>query len=130
MKRLALVCLLLGFTRITSGVQVGSPSKSANLVLRANRASARGYIGGESHDRYSIFLKRGARTNIQLKSPNNSAEFLLSVATKFAAAEPVRSGAANEKERSWTGVIPQTRRYYIFVTAYPDAKYELAVTSY
>jgi hypothetical protein len=109
--------------------QSSRPNKVAQLELQHNQALANGYVGGEAHDQYSIMLTKGADITIQLRSPKNAAEFLFSTSQPFLKAEQVKFGAADESIRSWTGIIPMSQKYYIYVTAYPDSKYQLIVTS-
>jgi hypothetical protein len=109
--------------------QTAHSNKIAHLELKRNQAFAKGHVGGESHDQYSIFLTKGADVRIQLRSPENAAEFLFSTGPSFRGAEQVRFGVADENIRSWTGTIPASRKYYIYVTAYPESEYQLSVTS-
>ena len=120
--------LLVLLASILEG-QTSHPNKIAHLELKRNQALANGHVGGESHDQYSIFLTKGADITIQLRSPKNAAEFLFSTSEPFRGAEQVRFGVADESIRSWTGTIPASRKYYIYVTAYPDSDYQLIVTS-
>jgi hypothetical protein len=105
----------------------GWDSGPVRLVFKENVSAARGHVGGESHDQYSIDLPAGAKVTIQLSSRHNSAEFVLSTQSGFATAEPVRFGTANEARRLWTGTIRDTKTYYIYVTAHPSAQYRLQV---
>ena len=104
------------------------PNRSARLTLKQNRASATGLIGGESHDRYVIQLPAGARVTIRTRSVANRASAMISTSATFGAAEPAVFGANDRKTQTWTGVIPSTADYFIYVVAHPTAKYTLSVT--
>ena len=98
-------------------------------------AVVRDIIGGESHNSYVIRAPRGktmtARAVWRPKS-GNRVEFTVSKSANFFNAEQVGFGKEidNDKggKRSWTGKIPATRDYYIYVVGYPTVRYTLRVT--
>jgi hypothetical protein len=46
----------------------------------------------------------------------------------FFGVELVKFGKAPDDGKRWTGKIPKTGNYYIYVTAHPDARYILKVS--
>lgn len=93
-------------------------------------AAARGFIGGESHDGYVIRARRGRTMTVQIfwrREGDNRAEFTVSESPDFSGAEPVKFGTESNGGRRWTGRIPRTRDYYIYVVGHPAAHYTLTV---
>ena len=94
-------------------------------------ATAKGFIGGEAHDSYVIRAKKGQTLTVQLswrREGDNGAEFTVRESPDFFSSEPVEFGKASADGRRWTGKIPKTRDYYIYVVAHPSAHYTLRVT--
>jgi hypothetical protein len=56
----------------------------------------------------------------------NRAEFTVSDTRGFFEAEPVAFGRKSDKR--WTGKIPRTGDYYVYVVAHPEARYTLKVS--
>ena len=52
---------------------------------------------------------------------------LSSRSSNFFSAEAVGIGNESKNARQWSGKIPETGNYYIYVTAYPVANYVLRV---
>ena len=61
------------------------------------------------------------------KEGENRAEFSISDKSGFFEAEPVTFGVDSNKGKRWTGKIPKTGDYFIYVVAHPDARYTLRV---
>ncbi|HYO99980.1 MAG TPA: hypothetical protein VER76_07300 [Pyrinomonadaceae bacterium] len=59
---------------------------------------------------------------------DNRAEFTVSESSNFYNAEQVTFGRESNNGRRWTGKIPDTRDYYIYVVGHPTARYTLRVT--
>lgn len=57
----------------------------------------------------------------------NRAEFHVSDMPGFFEAEPVTFGKEFDNGKRWTGKIPKTSNYYIYVVAHPSAHYTLKV---
>jgi hypothetical protein len=96
-----------------------------------NHAIARGFIGGESHDSYVIRVRRGQTMTVQLswrREGDNRAEFGVVESPDFFKAEPVTFGISSSDGRRWTGKVPKTGDYFIYVVAHPTAHYTLRVT--
>lgn len=88
-------------------------------------------IGGESHDAYVVRARKGQKLSISLswkKEDDNSASFTVSTGANFFEAEPVKFGHESAHGTRWTGRLPRTGRYYIYVVAHPVAHYVLKVT--
>jgi len=91
-------------------------------------AVVRGFIGGESHDAYVIRAPKGKTLTVQLswrEEGGNRAEFEVSDMPGFFGVELVKFGKPSDDGKRWTGKIPKTGNYYIYVVAHPDARYTL-----
>jgi hypothetical protein len=94
-------------------------------------AIVKGFIGGESHDSYVIRARRGQTITVRIswrRSSDNRAEFSVSKSANFFNGDSVNFGKESEGGKRWTGKIPETRNYYIYVVAHPTARYTLRVT--
>ena len=99
-------------------------------------ALARGFVGGESHDTYVIRARKEQRMTVQISwrhehdhdVGNNRAEFFVSELRTFNGDGAVKFGRASDNQERWTGNIPKTGDYYIYVTAHPTAHYTLRVS--
>lgn len=90
----------------------------------------RGFIGGESHDSYVIRAPKGRLMTVQISwqpEGDNRAEFSISESSNFFEAEPVKFGTASSDGKRWSGRVPKSRDYYIYVVAHPAAHYTLRV---
>lgn len=99
--------------------------------LRSPVAIARGFIGGESHDSYVIRARRGQMMTVRIswrREADNTANFSVATGRNFFNSEAVNFGRQSNGGRTWTGRIPATRDYYIYVTAHPTARYTLRIT--
>jgi hypothetical protein len=93
-------------------------------------AVARGTIGGESHDSYVIRARKGQTMTVKISwrsEGENNASFTVSESADFFSAQQVGFGEESDGGKRWTGKIPQTRDYFIYVTAHPTADYVLRV---
>jgi hypothetical protein len=93
-------------------------------------ATARGFIGGESHDSYVIRARKGQTLTVHIswrRAGGNRAEFEVSESPDFFDSEPAAFGAAPEGGRRWAGRVPRSGDYYIYVIAHPTARYTLSV---
>ena len=96
-----------------------------------NPAVVRSIIGGESHDSYVIRAAKGKTMTVQIswrREGDNEASFSVSDMPGFFGAEPVTFGVESKDGKRWTGKIPKTANYYIYVVAHPIARYTLRVT--
>lgn len=122
----AAITALLLCANIASAQEDTTPKKR----LRSP-AITRGLIGGESHDSYVIRARRGRTMTVQIswrREGDNRAEFTVSESSNFYNAEQVTFGRESNNGRRWTGKIPDTRDYYIYVVGHPTARYTLRVT--
>jgi hypothetical protein len=120
----------------------------ATLLLAANTAwgqgriqrlrspaTVRGFIGGESHDSYVIRAREGQSMTVQIswrqahdnELGDNHAEFFVSDLPNFDGGGQVKFGKESDKGKRWSGKIPKTGNYYIYVNAHPTAHYTLRV---
>ena len=98
-------------------------------------ATVRGLVGGESHDSYVIRAREGQIMTVQIswrrerqtEPGDNRAEFFVSESPNFEGGEPVKFGKESDKGKRWSGKIPKTGNYYIYVNAHPTAHYTLKV---
>ncbi len=98
-------------------------------------AVVRDVIGGESHNSYVIRARRGQTLTVSVSwraKDGNRAEFTVSKSANFFSASQVGFGREidNDKrgKRRWTGKIPTTHDYYIYVVGFPTVRYTLRVT--
>ena len=118
------MALLLGSSSFASG-QVDTPKR-----LRSP-ANINGTIGGESHDSYVIRARKGQTMTVRIswrQEGDNRVDFSVSRAKSFFDSTPLKFGKESNNGKTWTGKIPTTRDYYIYVTAHPIADYKLRVT--
>jgi hypothetical protein len=115
---------------------------TANLAwaqdyIRRLRAPAtpRGVIGGESHDSYVIRARRGQRMTVRIswrrernELGDNHSEFWVGELPNFDGDGTVKFGKESHHGQRWSGKIPRTGDYYIYVLAHPIAHYTLRVT--
>lgn len=98
-------------------------------------AIAHGLVGGEAHDSYVIHLRKGETMTVEIswrrehtEQGGNHAEFFVSELPNFGG-DGKKLGKESNKGKSWTGHVPQTGNYYIYVMAHPTAHYTLRVTT-
>lgn len=98
-------------------------------------ATIRGFIGGESHDSYVIRARKGQTMTVRISwrrkhdnAPgNNHAEFFVGELPNFDGNGQVKFGKESNEGKRWSGKIPKTGNYYIYVMAHPTAQYTLRV---
>jgi hypothetical protein len=93
-------------------------------------AVAVGNIGGEAHDSYVVHADEGRTMSIEIsreRSAGNQAQFMVSESPGFNNAEPVTFGIESDQGRRWSGKVPRTGDYHIYVVAHPAARYTLRV---
>ena len=92
-------------------------------------ATVRGFIGGESHDRYVIRVGKGKVLSVRLswrREGDNRAQFGV---TQSDDRESVGFGMMSADGKFWTGKIPKSGDYYVYVVAHPTAHYTLFVAA-
>lgn len=128
-RRLLILAGLVATVTLAADLSSAQPRPTPPKRLRSP-ATVRGFIGGESHDAYVIRAAKGKTLTVQLswrQEGGNRAEFSVSDMSGFFEAEPVDFGVRSDNEKRWTGKIPKTGNYYIYVVAHPDARYVLKV---
>jgi hypothetical protein len=100
-------------------------AKRLHIPTGRSSATAKGFVGGESHDSYVLRANAGQRMMVQVTSRGNHAGFSIS-RTDFG--EPVNFGKESRHGTRWVGTLPESGDYYISVTAHPDSRYILRVT--
>lgn len=96
-----------------------------------NSATAKGLIGGESHDSYVVRVRKGQTMTVEIswqRKEDNRAEFTVSESSNFFNAAQVEFGTASNDGKRWSGKIPETKDYYIYVVGHPTARYTLKVS--
>jgi hypothetical protein len=86
-----------------------------------------GFIGGESHDSYVVRARKGQTLTLSLswkREDENRASFTVSESPDFSSA-PAKFGKGSHEDTKWTGKVPRTGNYYVYVVAYPSARYTL-----
>jgi hypothetical protein len=99
-------------------------------------AIVRSVIGGESHDSYVIRARKGQVMTVKISwrrehdqdMRNNHAEFWVGELPNFDGDGLVKFGNESNDGKRWSGKIPKTADYYIYVTAHPIAHYTIRVT--
>lgn len=94
-------------------------------------ATVKGFIGGESHNSYVIRARKGQTMTVKISwqhKDDNRAEFSVSESDNFFNSEPITFGESSDEGKRWSGKIPKTGDYYIYVVAHPTANYTLKVT--
>jgi hypothetical protein len=99
-------------------------------------AVASGLIGGESHDSYVIRVRKDQRMTVQIswrhehdpETGENRAEFFVGELPNFNGDGEVKFGRTSDNGQRWSGKIPRTGDYYIYVMAHPSAHYTLKAT--
>lgn len=118
--------VIVMFTATVSQAQEDSTPKQR---LRSP-ATVRGGIGGEAHDSYVIRARKGQIMTVQIswrREGDNNAGFTITKSPDFFSAEPIDFGNGSDGGKRWSGKIPTTRNYYIYVTGHPIAHYTLRV---
>ena len=127
------ICSLAGVVTtllLLANTSLAQPPEAPAKRLK-NPAVVRGFIGGESHDSYVIRATKGRLMTVQIswrREGDNHAGFTVSQMRGFFGAEAVSFGDTTHNEKRWTGKIPKTANYYIYVVAHPSAHYTLRVT--
>jgi len=105
--------------------------KTSPLRRLRSPATARGFIGGEAHDGYVVRARKGSVLTVRLswrREGDNRASFTVSESPDYYAGEPVKFGAEDSDGQRWTGRVPRTGNYYVYVVAHPSAHYTLKVS--
>ncbi len=129
-RRVCLLLVTLATLLLTANLTWAQEDTTPKKRLRSP-ATARGFIGGESHDSYVINVRKGRTLTVQISwqlKDDNRAEFTVSESSNFFSGEPVSFGKASADGKRWSGQVPKTADYYIYVVGHPTARYKLLVT--
>lgn len=129
LKRSSFLLIALAIVLIAANSCWAQDDTTPKRRLRSP-ATTRGVIGGESHDSYVIQARKGRTMTVQiswLRVDDNRAEFTVSESANFFNGEEVAFGKTSDKGKRWSGKIPKTKDYYIYVVAHPTADYTLRV---
>lgn len=140
LQRAALFLITLASLLMAADVTLAQEQEHSKRLR--SPATARGVIGGESHDSYVIRARKGQTMTLQISSRpvpedkqepvenhgDNPAGFWVGELPGFDGNGYVRFGKKSNQGKRWRGKIPKTRNYYIYVSAFPTAQYTLRVT--
>jgi hypothetical protein len=116
---------LAGTSLAVSRVETSAPGR-----LRSH-ATVRGFIGGESHDGYVVRARKGQVLTVRLSwrsEGDNRASLAVSESPDFYSSETAKFGSGYDDGRRWSGRVPGTGDYYVYVVAHPSAHYTLKVS--
>jgi len=128
-KFVTLAAMFITVLLVADVIQAQPPEPPAKRLR--NPAVVKGFIGGESHDSYVIRAAKGKTMTVQISwrhEGDNEASFNVSDMPGFFEAEPITFGEESDGGKRWTGKIPKTANYYIYVVAHPSARYTLRVS--
>lgn len=103
----------------------GTPKKRIH-----SPAKVHSFIGGEAHDSYVIRARKGQVMTVEIswkRRGGNWADFSVSRSADFFSGDPLKYSGETDKGKRWSGKLPATGDYYIYVIAHPTAKYRLRV---
>ena len=127
-QKSVVVVVVMATLLLTVNIACAQDNTTPKKRLRSP-ATVKGFIGGESHDSYVIRVRKGQILSVQIswrRADDNHAEFIVSESPNFGG--QVEFGKESDKGKRWSGKIPKTENYYIYVTAHPTAHYALRVT--
>jgi hypothetical protein len=128
-NRSTLAATLLFVLALTTGA-LAQTDTAVKKQLNGS-TTVQGTIGGEAHDGYFIYARKGQKLTVQLKwkaEEENRASFSVSRSANFYDGAPVKFGLETYLGDRWSGTIPRSGNYYIYVVAHPSADYTLKVT--
>ncbi len=129
LRRASLPFIALAILLLTANIAWAQEDTTPKKRLRSP-ATVSGTIGGESHDGYVIHARKGQTLTVQVswrRADDNKTEFTVSESANFFNGPQVGFGKATANGKRWSGKIPRTANYYIYVVAHPTARYTLRV---
>lgn len=133
LQKVSLLVYAIAALLLTANLAAAQESTSLKDTTPRKRlrspATARGFIGGESHDSYVIHARKGQIMTVRIswrRADDNQTEFTVSKSPSFFDGQVV-FGKKTDNGRNWRGEIPETGNYYIYVVAHPTAHYILKV---
>ncbi len=130
LKRAPWLLIALALLLLPTNATYAQDDKTPKKRLRSP-ATVKGFIGGESHDSYVIRARKGQTMTVQIswrRKDDNRAEFTVSESSNFFTGGQVTFGKSSDNDKRWSGKIPKTGSYYLYVVAHPTARYTLSVT--
>src|SRR5262245_42069010 len=129
-KRLSAVVVLLALTF------AGNLSANEQARILHSPATVRGFIGGESHDTYVVYARKGQTLTVVIswkpehdpEFGDNHAQFWIQNSSNYGG-DAVKFGQESDNAKRWSAQVPRSGNYYIFVIAHPTAHYVLKVTA-
>jgi hypothetical protein len=121
--------LLVAVVMLLLPAQVSRAQDNMKARRLKNPATVRGFIGGESQDRYVVRARRGRTMTVRIswrKEEDNTASFSVSPVGD-SDSEPLQ-GHESDNGKRWSARVPKTGDYIISVVAHPTAHYTLRVT--
>ena len=118
---------LIATAILFSAPQVSRAQEDATRLR--NPATVRADIGGEAHHSYVIRARKGQTMTVRIswrQEGDNNAGFTITKSPDFSG-EQVDFGSASDDGKRWSGKIPTTGNYYIYVTGHPIVHYTLRV---
>jgi hypothetical protein len=128
LKTVSLLLIALATLLLTANIACAQDDTTPKQRLRSP-STVKGFIGGESHNSYVIRASKGQILSVQIswrREGENNAQFTVSESPNFGG--QVEFGKEFNNGKRWTGKIPKTEDYYIYVIAHPTAHYTLRVT--
>lgn len=128
--RASLLFVALATLFLPANLTRAQDDKTPKKRLRS-LATVKGFIGGEAHDSYVIRARKGQTMTVRIswkQKDGNRAEFNMSESANFFNGEPITFGETSDEGKRWSGKVPKTGDYYIYVVAHPTANYTLRVT--
>ncbi|MEZ5344666.1 MAG: hypothetical protein R2681_03825 [Pyrinomonadaceae bacterium] len=123
------LCFAAIVLSVCTGYSIAQETDRSPFRLTSGVAE-NGFIGGEAHDAYVIKAIKGQKMTVEIswkEDEGNRAEFSVSTSASFFDGESVGFGEATEEGTRWTGKIPETADYFIYVVAHPSADYTIKV---
>jgi hypothetical protein len=123
---MAVVLIALTFSSVAFSQDAPAPPVRLRFARGKNTTTARGFIGGESTDRYIVRLRAGQTLIIQAISRLKRTQ----VGIFRADTDDYLEGKQSENDSTrWVGKIPRTGDYVIHVNVHPYAeRYLLKLT--
>ena len=128
LKKASLLLIALATLLLTANIAWAQDDTTPRKRLRSP-STVKGFIGGESHNSYVIRVSKGRILSVQIswrRAGENNAQFTVSESPNFGG--QVEFGKESDKGKRWSGKIPRTGNYYIYVMAHPTAYYTLRIT--
>ena len=133
LKKLQTLFGALALAVLAAGFVSAQQQEDKGVRLRSGGAAVRGFIGGESHNKYYVRARKGQTITVTIaRRVKKDGNFNLTVSRSgdFMDAEPLGYGKETSGRRQlvWTGKARATGNYYFYTTAYPPTRYTIRVS--